>query len=202
MSGIAEGPIRDRVQTETGATVVELFGIERIDFLLKKHPGAENTFDLKPLHLPLLVTCDDLAEVILAINSNVDTFEKAFVPEELERITFKEKNERNGLSADLASYIHRKYLPQFADVKKLLARPGNEEVLERYMSAAEEFEEQIVIHRKHYAEFDHVLVRIAQLLFKRDGDLARKKALTKLVVYYMYWNCDIGTEEVSNVEAE
>lgn len=202
MSGVAEGPIQDRIKTETGATVVELFGIERIDLLLKKHSGAQKTFDLKPLHLPLLVTCDDLAEVILTISSNVDTFEKAFIPEELERISFKEKNKNNGLSERLASFIQRNYLPQFTDVKKLLARPGNEETLERYMSAAEEFQEQIAIHREQFAEFDHVLTRITSLLFKRDGDLARKKALTRLVVYYMYWNCDIGWDENSSVKTK
>jgi len=202
MSGVTEGPIIERIKKETGAKSVELFGIERIDFLLRKHPDAMKTFGMTPLHLPLLVTCDDLAEVILAISKNADAFEKAFIPEELERISFKEKNRATGLSDDLAKYIRRQYMPQFADIKKFLANPANEAVLERYRAAAEEFQEQIVLHRKEYAEFDKVLTRIVQLLFKRDGDLARKKALTKLVIYYMYWICDIGSEVVTDAEAE
>jgi hypothetical protein len=202
MSGVAEGPIRERIQKTTGAKVVELFGIERIDLLLGKHPTAMQTFGMTPLHLPLLVTCEDLAEVILAISANMDTFEKAFVLEELERISFREKNQENGISSDLANFIRKNYMPQFGDVKKLLAKPGNEAVLERYLAAAEGFQEQIVLHRKEYAEFDHVLTRIVQLLFVRDGDLSRKKALTKLVIYYMYWNCDIGSKVGTNAEAE
>jgi hypothetical protein len=194
MSGVAEGPIITRIKKLTGAKVVELFGIERMDLLLRKHPSILQTFGMIPMHLPLLVTCDALAEVILAISENVDAFEKAFVPEELERTSFKTKNEDNGLSDEMATFIRKNYMPQFADVKKFLAKPESEAVLDRYLAAAHEFEEQIVIHRKNYAEFDHVLTRITQLLFSRDGDLAKKRALTKLIIYYMYWNCDIGSK--------
>lgn len=201
MSGLIEGPITARIVKETGAATVQLFGIERIDMLLKRHPRALQTFGKQPLHLPLLVTCDDLAEVILAISSQVGSFEKAFVPEELERVAFQTKNEDNGLSADLAAYIRKEYVPQFEDLKKFLANPDNEEILSRYLAAAEELKEQIALHRKDYKLFDDVLVRITTLLFYRDGDLARKKALTKLVIYYMYWICDIGSE-VQHVATE
>lgn len=202
MSGVAEGPIIDRIKKDTGVKVVEIFGIERIDLLLRKHPNILKTFGMTPLHLPILVTCDALAEVILAISNNSDTFEKAFVPEELERISFKEKNEANGLSDELAKYIRRTFMPQFADVKKFLAKPESDAVLERYLAAAQQFEEQIVIHRSQYANFDQVLTRIAELLFARDGDLAKKRALTKLIIYYMYWNCDIGSKVESDAAAE
>lgn len=202
MSGVSEEPIRSRIAKEAGVKVVELFGIERIDLLLKKHPTAHETFGMQPMNLPLLVTCDDLAEVILAISANCDTFENAFVPEELARTSFKNKNKENGLSSELALYIRRKYVPQFDDVKKFLAKPGNDNVLERYRSAAHEFEEQITLHRNKYEKYDDILIKIASLLFSRDGDLARKKILTKLVIYYMYWNCDIGSEAGSDATAE
>lgn len=201
MSGVSEGPIVARIKKETGAKVVELFGIERMDLLLRRHASILNTFGMTPRHLPLLVTCDALAEVILGISENTDAFEKAFEPEELDRISFKTKNEANGLSDDLATYIRKHYMPQFADVKRLLAKPGSAAVLDRYLAAAHEFEEQIIVHRKHYADFDHVLMRIKSLLFSRDGDLARQRALTQLVIYYMYWNCDIGTKGVANAQA-
>lgn len=190
MSGVAEGPIRTRIKNETGARQVELFGIERMDLLLKKFPNILATFG--DMRLPLLVTPDDLAEVILAISANVKAFEKAFDPDELERRRFSDKNKDNGLSSELADYIRRKYMPQFSDVKAFLAKPDNQTVLERYESAAHEFQEQIFVHRKQYSQFDDVLLRVCQLLFKRDGDLRKNRALTKLVVYYMYWNCDIG----------
>jgi len=63
-------------------------------------------------------------------------------------------------------------MPQFVDVKNFLAKPENDHVLDRYQSAAHEFQEQISLHRDEYGEFDDVLIRITQLLFTRDGDLA------------------------------
>ena len=194
MSGLAEDPIRTRISNETGSKVVELFGIERMDTLLKKFKGALTTFGMEPMHLPLLITCEDLAEVILMISANVDTFESAFSPDDLQRVSFATKNIDNGLSDEFAAFIRKNYLPRFADVKTLLANPRNEAILERYLAVVEEFKEQITLHRAQYATFDDVLVRITGLLFHRDGDLARHKALVKLVVYYMYWNCDIGSE--------
>ncbi|MBI1346285.1 hypothetical protein GC163_08335 [bacterium] len=202
MSGVAEEPIRSRITRDTGAKTIELFGIERIDNLLKKFKQALQTFGAEPMNLPLLVTCEDLSEVILAISQNKAAFTDAFMPDDLQRVSFKRKNENNGLSSDLAEYIRRQYVPQFDNVKKFLARPGNEAVRERYEAAALEFEEQIAIHRKAYGSFDDVLIRVKSLLAKRDGDLARNKALTNLVVYYMYWNCDIGSKVESDVEAE
>jgi len=87
-------------------------------------------------------------------------------------------------------------------LRQSLAKPGNENVLERYNSAVEEFREQIALHRNKYVTFDDVLIKIKQLLFYRDGDLARRKDLVNLVVYYMYWICDIGAEEESDATAE
>ena len=105
MSGVAEEPIRRRIADQSGAKVVELFGVERIDLLLRKFPNALRTFGMEPQTLPLLVTCEDLAEVILAISANLDTFEKAFRLDDLQRVSFRAKNETNGLSIDLAEYI-------------------------------------------------------------------------------------------------
>jgi hypothetical protein len=202
ISGVAEGPIIQRIKEKTGAAVVELFGIERMDLLLRKNPNILRTFDMTPMHLPILVTCDALAEVILSISQNTDAFEVAFVPEELERTTFKKKNIDNGLSSDLEEYIRKKYLPQFADVKKFLAKPESAVVLERYLAAAHEFEEQIVIRRNDYAKFDDVLTKITHLLCLRDGDLAKKRTLTSLVIYYMYWNCDMGSRVTKNAKTK
>jgi hypothetical protein len=202
MSGVIEGPIVSRIKTETGAKIVELFGIERMDLMLKKHSEALNTFGKQPLRLPLLVTCDDMAEVIIAISENTSSFESAFDPDSLARVAFKDKNAANGLSADLAEHIRKTYLPKFADVQSFLSKPGNASLLDRYNSAVHEFNEQIVLHRTHYATFDDVLIRITQLLFLRDGDLARRKPITKLLVYYMYWNCDIASEGEGDAETQ
>jgi hypothetical protein len=83
----------------------------------------------------------------------------------------------------------------FDVVRRFLAHPSNEELLERYEEAACECNEQIVAHKSDFASLDRALIYLNKLLSDRDGDLARHKRLTKLVVYYMYWNCDIGEDD-------
>ncbi len=202
MTGVAEEPIKNRITEYTGAKVVELFGVERMDYLLRKFPDALRVFGAEPQSLPLLVTCEDIAEVVLAISKNLDAFQEAFSLDSLQRVSFREKNEINTLGDELAALIRRDYVPLFADVKAFLAKPGNEAVLERYLCAVAELKEQIAVHRNTYTKFDHVLLRIKQLLFHRDCDLARRKRLVNLIVYYMYWICDIGTEVKANATAD
>jgi hypothetical protein len=194
LAGVADAKIRDRIKGQSGARQVDLFGIERMDLLLRQYPAIARVADVRLLNTPLLVNPDDLAVVITALDADREVFAQAIEPvDQLERVSFEKKNTDNGLSADFAKHIRSNYLKDFLTIKRFLAKPGNELIQQRYIEAATELQELILAHRGDYQEFDKVLVRIASLLFERDGDLARQKRLTKLVLYYMYWNCDIGT---------
>lgn len=200
LAGAADADIRTRIKKEAGATTVELFGVERIDQALRRYPSIEKVANIRPLSGPLVVTPDDLAEIIGALDRDKDAFATGAQPvdqsvDKLQRTSFEKKNKVNGLSEDFAKEIRTEYLKDFAAIKTFLAAPSNRAVLERYSDAAREFHEQILAHRNDHDSFDKALVRIQTLLFQRDSDLARKKRLTKLVLYYMYWNCDVGKTE-------
>lgn len=198
LAGEADATIRRRIKEEAGVAVVELFGIERVDLLLKRYPAIERVADLKAFSAPLLVTSDDLAEIIVALDNDKSLFADAAEPtsiDELRRSSFERKNVINGLTEDFASEIVKTYLPHFDQVKRFLANPINARILERYRDAASEFHEQLLAHRGEYDTFDQTLLRMQNLLFARDPDLSRRKRGTKLVLYYMYWNCDIGKSE-------
>lgn len=195
LAGVADGELRKRIKDSSGATTVELFGIERMDVLLRTYPDAVRIAELPVLTGPLLVSPDDLAEVILALDTNKAVFRTAGSLDTLRRVSFEEKNRKNGLSVDFAAQILRNYLSDFESVKRFLALPASAQVAARYDDAAAEFNEQIIAHRKPADVFDQVLVHIQHLLFSRDPDLARNRRLTKLVLYYMYWNCDIGSAD-------
>jgi hypothetical protein len=192
LAGGADAAIRARIIGEAGVPIVELFGIERLDLLLKQWPDALHLAGLGAFSRPLIVTPDDLAEVIVKLAEKQQFFAEAASVDDLIRTSFAAKNSVNGLSSDFARHITRSYLPHFDGVKKFLALPGNDAVAARYEDAATEFQEQLLAHRASYDTFDKVLVRLLNLLLSRDGDLARNKRLTRLVVYYMYFNCDIG----------
>lgn len=192
LAGGADAAIRARITSYTGIGTIELFGIERLDLLLKQWPDVLDLASLSGFSRPLIVTPDDLAAVILKLADKQGLFAVAASVDDLVRTSFNEKNTVNGLSEDFAGYITHRYLPHFDAVKKFLALPGNAVIAARYEAAATEFQEQLLAHRASFDTFDKVLVRLIHLLETRDIDLARNKRLTRLVVYYMYFNCDIG----------
>ena len=50
--------------------------------------------------------------------------------------------------------------------------------------------------------FDEVMEYLADLLFARDPVLRANKRLTRALLFYMYWNCDIGQmQDVETHEA-
>ena len=63
-----------------------------------------------------------------------------------------------------------------------------------YESVVDEFQLKIIAKRRDYQTFDHVMEHLADLLFNRDPVLRQRahKRLTRVVLFYMYWNCDIG----------
>lgn len=200
LAGNTESTIQRRLQDETGVKTVEVFGIQRIEHLLKRYPEIVRIADIAEANMPLRVSPDDLAEVVLALADNKASFAKVKTTL-IERTAFERKNELNTLSDDFAKLIKKDYLLYFADVRRFLAAPTNADILERYLEAVAEFNEQIVAHRSEWDDFGEALVSLQHILFCRDGDLSRNKRTTKLIIYYMYWNCDLGEDGSSNAEA-
>jgi hypothetical protein len=200
LAGNTESVVRERLQNETGAKTVEVFGIERIELLLKRHPEIVRIANIAEVNMPLRVSPDDLAEVVVALADNKDAFGK-IQPTEIERVAFEQKNEVNNLPDRFAALIKKDYLLHFDAVRKFLAAPTNEHILQRYLEAVAEFNEKIVAHRSDWDDFGRALVYLQDILFGRDGDLKRNKRTTKLIIYYMYWNCDLGDDGSSDAQA-
>lgn len=194
LAGNAETDIRRRIVSETNVKTVTIFGIETIENLLKQYPEITTIADISEVNLPLRVPPDDLAEVILAMAENKDAFKESMTPTPIQRTLLKDKNAINNLGEDFSKLIRRDYLSQFPLVRKFLGQAPNQAVLERYLDATAEFNEQLVAHRHEWDDFGKALVYLQKILFQRDGDLRRHRRLTKLVVYYMYYNCDIGED--------
>jgi len=189
---IADAAIRKRVIDEAGVQSVGIFGIEDLDRFLARDPKLLDLAGMSELRSPLRVTPDDLAVVITSLASRTELFK---VQGPIRRTDFKQKNLVNNLSPSFAKIITRDYLPYTHAVDDFLGHPDNTELAERYDSAALEFNEMLIAYRDPKQPFDQQLVTLQKLLFDRDSDLARSKKLTKLVLYTMYWNCDLGETE-------
>nr|WP_243444482.1 ABC-three component system protein [Acetobacter persici] len=96
------------------------------------------------------------------------------------------------MTADYARTQRRLYLKDTAQIQAFLAAPENIKILTAYETAVEEFQLKIIAQRKKYQEFDAVMNYLVDLLFARDPVLRQNKRLTRAMIFYMYWNCDIG----------
>jgi len=106
------------------------------------------------------------------------------------------------MTAEYAKALRQRYLKETAQIRAFLSAPENMDLLRFYETVADEFRFKIIAKRKDYQTFDEVMEYLLDLLFARDPVLRQRahKRLTRAVLFYMYWNCDIG--EVANASAD
>lgn len=201
LTGIADSTITAKLAAEIGIPKgsVYLCGIEQIELWLKRFPEIAGEADLDPVDSPLLVSPDDLAEVVEAMANHKGEFAQVALP--ASRVTYEEKNRLNKVSPEYARALWRNYLKDTPKVREFLGLPGNERMLSLYQSTADEFHLKIIAKRKDHQEFDAVMEHLADVLFSRDPVLRAHRRLTRVMLFYMYWNCDIGERDAATDQA-
>jgi hypothetical protein len=202
LGAVASATIVTRIAAETGLDPSRLFlaGTEYLDTLMHEQPDLVRRAGIDPIDGPLLVSSYDLAEVILAIAEGMDAAPPANDAAVVDRVAYDEKNRINNLTPEFAEILRRRYLMLTRQIEEFLANPANRQALKQYEGAVEEFELKIVANRADYQSFDSLFNYLVDFLLKRDGVLAANPRLTRAMVFYMYWHCDIG--ETADAQAE
>lgn len=206
LAGKAESTIRAHISKECGVPEASLYlcGVEQLELYWKVFPDVPKLADLDPIDSPLLVSPDDLAEVIQALaRQRVDILATLNVEGVADRTPYALKNTLNNMTEPYAKTLRKRYLKETRQIDTFLSAPQNNDLLELYQSVAEEFQLKIIAKRKDYQTFDQVMEYLLDLLFARDPVLRQHvhKRLTRVMLFYMYWSCDIG-EVPDHVEAE
>lgn len=200
----AETEIRDYLASQCGipASSIYLCGQEQLEIWMKRFPDVASEADLDPVDSPLIVSPDDLAEVVQSLARQKDSVVALLDDPPTARVTYEQKNELNNMSAHYAKAQRRKYLKETAQIRVFLAAPENLHLMRMYESAIDEFQLKIIAKRKQYQTFDEVMEHLVDLLYRRDPVLRQhgNKRLMRAVLFYMYWNCDIG--EVGDATAD
>ncbi len=193
----AESDIRSYIaeQCEIPESSICLCGIEQLETWLKTFPKVVERSNLDMVDSPLLVSPDDLSEVVYALANHKKVGLVTNDDPPAPRIPYKDKNEINNMSAEYADTIRKRYLKETAQIKYFLSMPENYELMQLYENIVDEFQLKIIAKRKDYQNFDSVMNYLVDLLFSRDPVLRKNKRLTRVMLFYMYWNCDIGSEE-------
>jgi hypothetical protein len=98
------------------------------------------------------------------------------------------------MTKEYALAQRKRYLKETPQIHAFLAAPENLDLLNQYESVVDEFQLKILAKRKDYRTFDATMEYLIDLLFERDPILRQRahKRLTRAVLFYMYWDCDIG----------
>lgn len=201
LAGNAESDIRAYISKECNIPETSIFlcGVEQLETWLKTFKNVPERANLDPVDSPLIVSPDEMSEVVSALAGQKGIV--GIVPDDppTPRTPYERKNEINNMSAEYSKTLRRKFLKDTKEIHAFLSAPENQDKMRQYEDIVDEFQLKIIAKRKNYQDFDSVMNHLFDLLFARDPILRRHKKLTRALIFYMYWNCDIG--EVDDVEA-
>mgnify|MGYP000359623986 CR=1 FL=1 len=195
LTGGAEPQIKAYIAEKTGLNVenIGIFGINDLDRFLSRYRHIVQMVNLSPLTISPIIRPDELAEFIShfanIFDTNVKT--KGFNPES--RTGYELKNQLNNMSDDFADSLRKYYMSYVVQVEEFINDPQNKKLQDLYQNAIEEFQQTFIIPRQRELEyFDEVFNELVDLLIDRDYILRTNKKLTRILVFFMYYNCDIG----------
>lgn len=193
----AEEALTSLISKECGVPVgsIALCGLERMEMLLKAFPDIPALADLDPIDSPLSIGPDELSEIVEALARAKEQAIQLIDNPPTSRITLEEKNKLNGMTPAYAAAQRRRFLAETQEVQSFLSHPENDHLQKLYESVSTELALKITAKRKDHQSFDDVMNYVADHLIQRDSVLARNKRLTRLMIFYMYWNCDIGLDD-------
>ncbi len=192
LSGIQEKEIEDLLYQQANIEY-SVIGKERIDLWLEEYPDIAIVLNLNRLLLPLEFDEEDLKEIVLAF-SKLDV-KKGDLPEIPERRDIVKKNELNKLSKDYFDNVLKKNMQYFKQIEDFLSDPKNEELLNKYNNTIDDLNEEITIHRDEYDKFEMILNHLYKMVLDKFSELNSNRALVRVFLHYMYYNCDIGKNE-------
>lgn len=197
LAGNAESEVCSHLSKECGIPLASIYlcGVEQLEAWMKTFPDVPKLANIDPVDAPLIISPDELAEVVQALASQKDAVKDVMNAPPTPRVSFERKNILNSMSVEYAKQQRKLYLKETAQIQAFLAAPENMELLQLYETVIAEFQLKIIAKRKDYQTFDHIMEYLTGMLFNRDVILRQNKRLTRAVLFFMYWNCDIGVTE-------
>lgn len=197
LSALTETRLRQLIAESCGLTRenVAIMGTEQLELYLRKFPDIIDSAIPDSIDLPFSVNPDELSAVIEALAENKCSVKALLADVPVERTSFSRKNELNNTSPAFARQLRKNYLKEVKGIQDFLSDPDNTDVLTHYDTAVQEFQLKLLEYRGKDYSFDTIFNWLADRLFDRDIVLRSHKPLTRAVLFYMYWNCDLGESD-------
>jgi hypothetical protein len=194
LSAIADAAIRKYISDGAGVPQISVFlcGLEQIESYLREFPDIAQKANLNLFATPLIVDPDELSNIVEAFASRTVDLAAVVESHPVTRTLYAKKNELNNMSEPYAKKLRSNYLKDTQQIREFLSDPDNDHIRAFYESATADFQLKILAKKRAGETFDELFEYIYDLLVGRDPILAANRRLTRAMLFYMYWNCDIG----------
>lgn len=193
LTGIKDTEIEKRIKSETNIPTL-LFADEKIQDFLKTYPDVVKKAELNRLLLPFEFDETDIETVVTSLSEYVHS-EQLKLKDEIsfDYPGLEKKNVLNKMGKDYFDNVILSSMDDFKRIRSFLSDPENEQIVGIYEDAVSELNAKIFLHRDQYYEFEMILETLVDKVINSYASvLRRKKRLVRILLHYMYCNCDIG----------
>lgn len=200
-TGGAEDKLTDLIKQKTGVEHVWVRANNDIHDELDGMPIVVGNLGLSHRKIPISIVPADIRAVIDGFYDHRFSVPNAFDGQHDFRDYpgIQSKNIINGLTEDYyQECILESSEPFFSQLRSFLQNPRNSEVADRYSIFANELKAQLIMKRNEFQSFDEALEAVYQIMCERlDGlvEDAKKRLVARILIHYMYVNCDIGKKK-------
>ncbi|MDR0604327.1 MAG: hypothetical protein LBG80_08515 [Bacteroidales bacterium] len=174
----------------------EIIANEKIQQFLQEYPDIVRTAKLNDLLRPLSFDEADLKEIIIAIHTVINKKENLNNIVDFTKIDLDRKNELNSLSKSYFDDVIKRNFEYFKQITDFLSSPVNSNLKDLYEDTINELNAKITVRRDEFIEFENLLEEFYDYVINNDeNELKGKKRIVRILLHYMYRNCDIGKKE-------
>lgn len=197
LSGNTDPAIVDLITNKTGlsSSDIHIVGVEGLDNWLRDYPNIADNHHLDLLAAPLRITRENLAEVIEALRGALADTSRSNRDKVSPRTPLERKNKLNGVTRDELESLRKRYLKDTREIDGFFSNPINQDLLNIYSEAMDELNERLPQLIELRGSFIGAWYSLYDFLIDHEETFRRNSKLTKSLLFYMYWHCDLGEDE-------
>lgn len=199
LTGGAEDNICQHIHENVGISLekIKLIGIDNIETYLIQYPDIPSKINLRIGDMPININPNDLAELIEHMAKILPIITQDLEDAPVKRTSYERKNVLNNMSPSFATLLRKNFLKETENIDRYLSHSANYYFKEIYLNIVDDFQRKIIAKRDQFDRFDDVYNYLVQLILDRSPFIrqAENQKLMKAMLFYMYWNCDLGESD-------
>ena len=198
LSGGAHTALRRHLQKGLDIQNADICGLEDMIRYVEKNPELTRKYNIIRYILPDQFYESDIRDIIVLFSNNTSWTDIKPI-KDATPFEFADKERKNALNNIDETYfndIKNHSLKFFVTIEDFLQDPRNTKFLVKYLNTTSDLRGYIQKHSDKYS-FKEILETIIDTITGADtsAEIFRARALVRVFVHYMYWNCDIGRKE-------